>query len=185
METTKSMIKAEQLVYDNLKLIDFVIHRFFSESDIRYHTLLDYEDLQQLGAVGLWKAANAYDETKGRFSTYAVYAIKNEILAELLQNKKNSCQATDEDMLEKAGSFNPYDDTDAKILLSEIFTIMERKGESHKQEKQNLMLLLYQGYSLKDAAKTFGIDYERAKGYMKAVRKRYGKKEMKQFLCLE
>ena len=63
----------EKYVNENLGLINMVAKRF-SGFDV------DYEDLFQIGSIGLLKAARAFDESKNiKFSTYAVSKIIGEI----------------------------------------------------------------------------------------------------------
>lgn len=67
-------VAREALVARHLGLVRHVAARFRS-------TGLDPEDLEQVGAVGLVKAVNGFDPTRGlRFSTYAVPVITGEIL---------------------------------------------------------------------------------------------------------
>lgn len=74
------MLSDEQrkLVEDNMNLVFYVIHR--------YNLSLNEQDL---GFIGLCKAANTFDASKGlKFSTYAVRVIINEILYGLRSEKK-------------------------------------------------------------------------------------------------
>ena len=53
----------------------------------RYGNRLDFEDLEQVGFIGLIKAAHRYDIDSGvAFSTYAVYWIKQSISREIMDN---------------------------------------------------------------------------------------------------
>ena len=63
----------EELVVRNIALVKSVVKRFLGRN-------LDYDDLFQLGCMGLVKAINHYDASYGvRFSTYAVPLILGEI----------------------------------------------------------------------------------------------------------
>lgn len=65
--------KINKLVTENINLIYLVMKRFRNRG-------VDREDLFQIGAVGLTKAAQRFDESKGfAFSTYAVPLIIGEI----------------------------------------------------------------------------------------------------------
>ena len=65
--------KISRLVTENINLIYLVMKRFRNRG-------VDREDLFQIGAVGLTKAAQRFDESKGfAFSTYAVPLIIGEI----------------------------------------------------------------------------------------------------------
>lgn len=53
----------------------------------RYHNRLDYDDLKQVGFMGLIKAAQKFDMKQGvSFSTYAVYWINQEIKREIMEH---------------------------------------------------------------------------------------------------
>lgn len=63
----------QKFIEDNLGLVHSCANRFRGRG-------VEYEDLFQAGCVGLVKAANGFDETRGfAFSTYAVPAILGEI----------------------------------------------------------------------------------------------------------
>ncbi len=68
METIKN-----QLCENNLGLVHLCANRFRGKG-------IDYDDLYSAGCVGLVKACNAFDETRGvKLSTYAVPVILGEI----------------------------------------------------------------------------------------------------------
>ena len=67
------MPTTDQLVEDNLRLVHSCCQRFKNNG-------IEYEDLYQVGCVGLIKAADNFDESLGySFSTYAVPVILGEI----------------------------------------------------------------------------------------------------------
>ncbi len=69
------MVKSERdrLIIENTPLVHSIAKRFRGRG-------VDYEDLYQAGCMGLIKAVDNYDETKGfRLSTYAVPVIMGEI----------------------------------------------------------------------------------------------------------
>lgn len=75
-----SVIQQDKLVTDNMGLINLVVKRYLGFG-------VDYEDLFQIGSVGLVKAAKGFDESKNlKFSTYAVAKIMGEIKTYLRDN---------------------------------------------------------------------------------------------------
>ncbi len=70
------------LVEHNLRLVAHVAKKFDSSS-------IDQDDLISIGTVGLIKAVDTYQPTKGtKFATYAARCIQNEILMQLRAQKK-------------------------------------------------------------------------------------------------
>lgn len=66
----------EALVENNLRLVSYVIGKNFS-GVLAYH---EFDDLFQIGCIGLIKAAEAFDPEKGcTFATFAYTVIFNEI----------------------------------------------------------------------------------------------------------
>ena len=64
----------DQIVTANMGLVRKTAHRFAAKS------LEPYEDLEQVGAIGLCKAVDGFDPTRGyTFATYAVPKIRSEI----------------------------------------------------------------------------------------------------------
>lgn len=78
----------EKLVEDNLGLVHHFIKKYVRLSgDMGAYS---YEDLYQVGCIGLWKAAQSYAPGRAKFSTYAYLLIRNEIYNELLRQNKFS-----------------------------------------------------------------------------------------------
>lgn len=72
------------LILENEKLAYLMAHRYKQ----KVSTFIEFEDLKATCLFGLVKAANSFDESKGKkFSTYACKAIQNEIL--MLINREN------------------------------------------------------------------------------------------------
>ena len=67
------MSERDKLIENNLRLVHSCCKRFKSNT-------LEYEDVFQAGCIGLVKAADGFDESRGlQFSTYAVPSILGEI----------------------------------------------------------------------------------------------------------
>ncbi len=66
-------LKREEIIESNLGLVHSCAHKFKGRG-------IEYDDLFQAGSIGLIKAADAFDHTRGvQFSTYAVPVILGEI----------------------------------------------------------------------------------------------------------
>jgi len=70
-------MSVEDAIRANEKLVGYVINRSFRQ-------YCDDEDVYQMGLIGLWRAIEMFDASKGaKFSTYAIPSIYNNILREL------------------------------------------------------------------------------------------------------
>lgn len=73
----------EELVTKNLGLVGYTLKQMNIEGQ-------DYNDMFNIGIIGLIKAEKKFDETKNNtFATYAIACIKNEILKAIEKNKKH------------------------------------------------------------------------------------------------
>lgn len=69
----KNKIQRDEFIENNLALVHSICKRFVGRG-------IEYDDLYQVGCVGLIKAVDAFDEERGlMFSTYAVPVIMGEI----------------------------------------------------------------------------------------------------------
>ena len=76
----------KEIVLKNTKLVYYVMSK---KLDIPQS---DFEDVSQIGMIGLIKAVKSFDEKKGiRFSTFATMCIRNEIL--MFYRKENPRRA--------------------------------------------------------------------------------------------
>ena len=69
--------KRNSVIEGNMGLVGKVIKD--KVRDIRGLGIYTYDDLFQIGCLGLCKAADTYKPGKGRFSTYAYVLIRNEV----------------------------------------------------------------------------------------------------------
>ena len=73
-----------RLIEHNLRLVAHIVKKY-------YTTYPDQDDLISIGTIGLIKAINTYDNSKGsRLVTYASRCIENELLMRLRQERKES-----------------------------------------------------------------------------------------------
>ena len=90
----------DQLIEHNLRLVAHIIKKYYS-------SVRDQDDLISIGTIGLIKAVNTFDYTKGtRLATYASRCIENEILMLIRANKKhkNTLSLSDPVGLDKDGN---------------------------------------------------------------------------------
>ena len=74
-----------KLIEHNLRLVAHIIKKYYSNQS-------DQDDLVSIGTIGLIKAVNTFDSSKGiRLSSYAARCIENEVLM-FFRNGKKSAQ---------------------------------------------------------------------------------------------
>lgn len=83
MEKGDKSAKAK-LIEHNLRLVAHIIKKYYSNYS-------EQDDLISIGTIGLIKAINTFDSSKGiRLSSYAARCIENEVLMYFRSNKKSS-----------------------------------------------------------------------------------------------
>lgn len=76
----------DKLIEHNLRLVVYIARRF-------ENTGVDLDDLVSVGAIGLIKAVNSFDNDKNiKLATYASRCIENEILMHLRKTLKTKCE---------------------------------------------------------------------------------------------
>ena len=77
----------DKLIEHNLRLVAHIVKKYSQPER-------DNEDLLSIGTVGLIKAVDSFDASKGiRLGTYAARCIENELLMFFRAGKKNACPA--------------------------------------------------------------------------------------------
>lgn len=108
------------LIESNLRLVAHVAKKYFGERD--------NEDLISIGIIGLIKAVNSFDVTKGnRLGTYAAKCIENELLMMLRSEKKRN----------KEVSLNEPIGTDKEGNALCYIDVMEAQNEDILQSMEN------------------------------------------------
>ena len=75
------------LVIENINLCYDISWKYYK----KYNNILDFDDIVSICNLGLVKAANTYNSSKGyAFSTYAYKVIVNELLMYLRNNKRRN-----------------------------------------------------------------------------------------------
>lgn len=119
--TCRSEYAKEQMFLTNYGIVFFVMRRLGIPA-------FD-EDMFQIGSIGLLKAIDTFDASKGCFSTYAFRLVRNELLTEFRKSKK-SVNAT----------FSLDDNVDIGNGESVSYAEMIPDGKDYEENVVNLML---------------------------------------------
>lgn len=135
------------LIERNLRLVAHIIKKYYSAN-------VEKEELLSIGTVGLIKAINSFDASKGvRLATYASRCIDNEILMFFRNKKKTSLDISLEDPIEQDADGNPLtlmdivaqDDTileeiSKKKNINKLYNFIE---EMKDPREKNILILRY------------------------------------------
>lgn len=136
----------EELYFKNEALVYHVLHKKFPMSCFD-------DDFQQIARLGLWKACLRYDETKGKFSTYAVPCIANQIKMELRKMSKRPQEVSLEAMISTSNDDSNLSISGTLIGESDV-EFADTTWTHHLTERQKLILdLLCDGMVQADIAK--------------------------------
>ena len=115
------------LIEHNLRLVAHIVKKYYTQTD-------EQEDLISIGTIGLIKAINSFDGSKGaRLPTYAARCIENELLMHFRAQKK----------LQGEVSLSESIDTDKdgnSLMLMDIVGVEDTMLED-LQEKENCIRL--------------------------------------------
>ena len=151
-----------------MKLVYYLISKY-------YPTYLGDEDLQQVGMLGLCKAADTWNEEKSKFSTYASKCILNEMNQEFRKRKKYNGQWSldktvncDEDVPSAFGDFI-VGETDVDIDDTNDFISKLSKTE------RAVLTLLEDGYSCSEISNKLGISTQCVNKCGRNIQLKWGK----------
>lgn len=143
-----------------------IVRKYYSRNGI-----YDLDDLIQIGYIGLIKAYNTYRDDKGaKFSTYASYCIRNEILCalrkEMCYRGHIACSLDDDVGFGYDDNFSLQDKlynesdcvdwvTDIKIEQKELWSAIK---ELHEDEMRMIVLYYFFEKKQTDIAKILGTN---------------------------
>ena len=174
------------LVEKNLRLVAHIVKKYYSAN-------VETDELLSVGSVGLIKAINTFDASKGtRLATYAARCIDNEILMFFRNKKKTAMDISFEEPIEQDAEGNPLtlmdivslDDTilDEICLKKNVKKLNEIMDAFDDLREKNIIVLRY-GLDGKDPltqneiAEIYGI----SRSYVSRIETKALKKLRKKF----
>lgn len=155
----------QKLVLDNQKLVYHVIKQLHL-----YHKLEDYLDV---GIIGLCKAAKTFKpENNSKFSTYACICIRNNILMEI-RNEKRQCDAyaisfssiisssKDKD-LTLEDTLSDYELENDILNREELISLITSIEKLNEKDKMIIDLYFYQNKTQKQIAQILNMSQANA-----------------------
>lgn len=115
-----------ELIEHNLRLVAHVIKKFDNTGE-------DMEDLISIGTIGLIKAINTFDDSRGiRLATYAARCIENEVLMYLRNLKKARMEVSLYDPIGYDKEGNEITLIDVLYADNEIIDIVDMKMQEER-----------------------------------------------------
>ena len=158
----------QKLIEDNINLVYFVINQNFP----RYRT---DEDLVQVGMMGLCQAANAWDEDKGIFSSFAVRGIYNAICKEFrCRNQQKFTYSLD---------YNYSDSEDECVSLGDILVgdldvdWVDTDGlyDLLTEKERVIVDMRLKGLTLREISKEVGVSQQNIRKHLRKAKLRLEK----------
>ena len=142
-----------KLVNHNMRLVAHIIKKYYSNYS-------DQEDIISIGTIGLIKAINTFDYTKGtRLATYASRCIENEIFMHFRTLKKNANEVSMNEPIDVDSEGNPltfsdiiydeksvFDDVDLKMKTEKLYEYIENIKD---ERKKKILIMRYGLYDTK------------------------------------
>lgn len=114
------------LIEHNLRLVAHIIKKYYS-------SVRDQDDLISIGTIGLIKAVNTFDYTKGtRLATYASRCIENEILMHFRAGKKTAQDVSFSEPIDTDKDGHPLTLSDVIAQDDTIVEDIDRKINAEK-----------------------------------------------------
>ena len=148
----------------------------------------EYDDLVQEGSLGLFKACDTYDPSKGfKFSTYACICIRNNVLMYLRTRRKHSkLRIISSDTIVR-NPHDPEETTRLSELLEDTGSPVDRKVatslliEALRTESplyKDILRLTYEGYNQGEIGRSLGV----SQSYVSRIQKRLRSQYKEEFL---
>lgn len=135
------------IVEHNLRLVAHIIKKYYSNYS-------DQDDLISIGTIGLIKAVNTFDESKGiKLATYASRCIENEVLMYFRSQKKTAQDVSINEPIDCDSEGNPLtlmdiictedtvaDDIDRKLTVQKLYKFVE---EIENEREKTIIIMRY------------------------------------------
>lgn len=129
------------LIERNLRLVSHIVKKYYAKTN-------ETDDLISIGTIGLIKAIDTFDYTKGtRLATYASRCIENEILMQFRASKKQSNDALLSDAIDTDKDGNPLtfediiadprniaEELETKTRWEQVKSYIENMNDEREQE---------------------------------------------------
>lgn len=164
------MLSYNELVEENLGLVIQVIKDLVR--GVNQIGIFTYEDLIQIGRVGLCKAALSYNPPKAKFGTYAYTVIRNEIFDALEYASVRRTHEASDDFETVMSTIPVYDDPfEERIGLEALLNTLQSKTTGIISKGIRALRLNADGMSYKEIGELFGVTANNVTAWASKARK--------------
>lgn len=159
----------DDLIQENMNLVYYVLHKSFP-------TFAKDEDMVQEGMIGLIKAANTYQDGKGKFSTYAYRCIFNTMASYLQQQKCDvDIISLDSEVKGKDDSASLIHELIEDVESSSCFNLVEYDifYNTLTPRQKQVFDRVKEGKKRQEIADEFGITNQAVTDAVKKIRKKW------------
>lgn len=175
-----------KIIEHNLRLVAHITKKYCSDKN-------EQDDLISIGTIGLIKAVNTFDETKGiKLATYASKCIENEILMYFRNHKKTSQDISINEPIDSDSEGNPLtlmdiicvedtiaDEINNKIETALLYEFIEQLDD---EREKTIIVLRYGLYGCKSLTqKQIAQKMKISRSYVSRIEKKVIEKLRKMF----
>ena len=161
----------ETMVENNMALVTHIVTKF--------NGVAEFDDLFQVGCIGLIKAVRAFDESKGfAFSTFATPAVRNEILI-YLRRERNRIKTSslnkiisDENMYEVGDLIASDFSLDDEIVCRDLLKHLNIELGKLNARDRKIVIWYINGYKQPDIAKQIGVSQSQISRIIRGFREK-------------
>lgn len=166
-----------RLVNHNMRLVAHIIKKYYANYS-------DQEDIISIGTIGLIKAINTFDYTKGtKLATYASRCIENEIFMHFRSQKKTAQDVSMNEPIDTDSEGNPltftdiiysdetiFDDVDLKMKTEKLYQYIKMLDDPRERRILIMRYGLYDtdAYTQREIAEKLGI----SRSYVSRIEKK-------------
>lgn len=166
-----------RLVNHNMRLVAHIIKKYYANYS-------EQEDIISIGTIGLIKAVNTFDYTKGtKLATYASRCIENEIFMHFRSQKKSAQDVSMNEPIDTDGEGNPltftdiiysdetiFEDVDLKLKTERLYEYLKRIDDPRERQILIMRYGLYdtEPYTQREIAAKLGI----SRSYVSRIEKK-------------
>lgn len=139
-------------------LVHKIVERI-RKNTFEYKTYIDWDEIEQAGLIGLYRALKGYNKSKGDFKNYAITAITRAIYRQLIFDRRIESHSDIDEFIDLANTEDvPTDNMDKPLIIKQLNEYIDKLPI--KQRSKDILKLRLDGYTLSEIADKFNVSYQ-------------------------